>query len=270
MTLLQGRPAPHGWRPALPRAVASLHVASVVALLSIACAGAGLAAGEAPTHTAAPPLGGIVASSDRTAADEAEFPPRVVDERPSPTSRGGLRSQAQAPASPSAPTSPQLAFIQLAGPAAQASQASTGVPASVTIAQAILESDWGRATIDGANNYFGIKATNGPGPAGVVWAQTREFVGGVWTTVLAPFRAYNSMAESFVDHGRFLADNKRYAPAFEHKDDPREFARAIQQAGYATAPNYAQQLIALMDQYNLYRFDLPAEPEDRTTGSATS
>jgi len=173
----------------------------------------------------------------------AESPPEVV----------GARSPDQSLAA----MDPKAAFIETAASAAQTSQLATGVPASVTIAQAILESDWGRATIDGANNYFGIKATSGPGPAGVVWAQTEEFVGGAWQTVQAPFRAYHSMAESFLDHGRFLAESQRYARAFDFKDDARTFAQMIQQAGYATDPSYAQKLIGLMDKYDLYRFDLP-------------
>jgi flagellum-specific peptidoglycan hydrolase FlgJ len=201
------------------------------------------------------------------AANPDEFPP-LADRRKAsaeasgatiapPTTQGASATMGTAPANRGsvAATTAQRAFIEAAGAAAQASQRATGVPASVTVAQAILESDWGRSTIAGANNYFGIKATSGPGPAGVVWANTREFIGGAWTTVQAPFRAYHSMDESFVDHGLFLLKNPRYAPAFQHSDDPATFARLIHQAGYATAPTYADSLISLMDRYALYQFD---------------
>jgi flagellum-specific peptidoglycan hydrolase FlgJ len=165
-----------------------------------------------------------------------------------------LTATASAAASP---TGEQAKFIEEAGQAARASQDATGVPASVTVAQAILESDWGRSAIGPANNYFGIKAQSGPGPAGVVYANTVEFLNGAYVTVSAPFRAYNSMAESFIDHGRFLVQNSRYAPAFQFTNDPPAFARAIQQAGYATDPSYADKLIAIMDTYDLYRFNQP-------------
>lgn len=148
-------------------------------------------------------------------------------------------------------------FIQLAGEAARESERNTGVPASVTLAQAILESDWGKSTIGGANNFFGIKASSGPGPAGVVFASTKEFVNNAWVTVQAPFRAYNNMAESFTDHGRFFIENKRYSKALESRENPKAFAREIHKAGYATDPTYSDKLIKLMDNHNLYRFDLP-------------
>ena len=153
------------------------------------------------------------------------------------------------------PGSEQAKFIEEAGQAARSSQESTGVPASVTVAQAILESNWGKSSIGSANNYFGIKAHGKPGPAGVVNANTGEYVNGAYVTMNEPFRAYNSMAESFIDHGKFFVENSRYAPAFKVKDDPKAFARAVQQAGYATDPGYASKLISLMDTYDLYRFN---------------
>ena len=64
------------------------------------------------------------------------------------------------------------------------------------------------------------------------------------------------MAESFVDHGRFFLENARYAVAMRNTNDPRKFARLIQQAGYATDPSYADKLIRLMERYNLFAYDL--------------
>lgn len=151
---------------------------------------------------------------------------------------------------------PQDQFIKAIYPAAITSQNATGVPASVTIAQAILESYWGSSRLStDANNYFGIKADTQPGPAGVVWYDTWEVVNGKNVIEHLPFRAYHNLAESFIDHGQFFLQNPRYAGAMAVKNNAQAFARAINQAGYATDPAYASKLIALMDRYNLYQFD---------------
>ena len=132
-------------------------------------------------------------------------------------------------------------------------QRNTGVPASVTIAQAILESGWGKSSLAReANNFFGIKGT---GPAGYVIKPTKEYVNGRWITVNAKFKAYHNPQESFEDHARLIANNRRYSKAMENLNDPKQFARELQRAGYATDPNYANKLISIMDKYNLYQFD---------------
>jgi flagellum-specific peptidoglycan hydrolase FlgJ len=152
----------------------------------------------------------------------------------------------------------QAEFIQTAAQAARESQRATGVPASVTIAQAILESDWGLSQLSQqGQNYFGIKAQSLPGSAGVVWFNTWEVLNGRNVVQHEPFRAYASASDSFVDHGLFFIQNARYAAALAVRNDPREFARRINQAGYATDPNYAAKLIGLMDRFNLYAYDLP-------------
>jgi hypothetical protein len=148
------------------------------------------------------------------------------------------------------------AFIAFVGRHAQDAMAATGVPASVTIAQAILETGWGKHTIGDARNLFGIK---GKGPAGSIRVPTREFVDGKWITIQANFAKYNSFAESILEHARFLLRNKRYALAFKVKDDADAFARAIHKAGYATAPAYSTNLITLMKKYRLYSFDSRVE-----------
>ncbi|MBO0885292.1 MAG: glycoside hydrolase family 73 protein [Mycobacterium sp.] len=147
-------------------------------------------------------------------------------------------------------------FIDIVGAAARSSMQSTGVPASVTVAQAILESDWGRSRLARqGNNLFGIKALNGPGSDGVVTLATWEHLGGGDVIVQAPFRAYKTLEQSIDDHGKFFISNRRYSAALAVARDAKAFARAIQDAGYATDPNYANKLIGLMDKYNLYRFD---------------
>jgi flagellum-specific peptidoglycan hydrolase FlgJ len=149
-------------------------------------------------------------------------------------------------------------FIAAIGPAAQSSQKTTGVPASVTVAQAILESDWGRSALTRrADNLFGIKALgNATGPAGVVTLATWEHTpDGSDVLVQSPFKAYYTLEQSIDDHGKFFTNNRRYAAALAVASDPQAFAQAIQDAGYATDPSYASKLISLMDRYNLYRFD---------------
>ncbi|HEV7663645.1 MAG TPA: glucosaminidase domain-containing protein [Chloroflexota bacterium] len=151
---------------------------------------------------------------------------------------------------------PQEQFIGSIAEAAVESADRTGVPASVTIAQAILESYWGSSRLaHEANNYFGIKAQTKAGSAGSIWFDVWEVIGGRNVMQSQAFRAYKSIAESFVDHGLFFVENGRYGGAMAVRDDPRAFAREINRAGYATDPAYASKLIGLMDRYNLYRYD---------------
>ncbi|MBI4494517.1 MAG: glycoside hydrolase family 73 protein [Chloroflexi bacterium] len=161
-----------------------------------------------------------------------------------------------APAATSVASSKQEQFFETYAAAAIESMQSTGVPASVTLAQAALESAWGASRLARqANNFFGIKGSGKPGSAGVVWMNTWEVLQGRSITVRAPFRAYYSVAESFTDHGRLFIENWRYARAMAVSADPKAFAREIARAGYATDPSYAQKLTQLMDRYDLYRFD---------------
>jgi flagellum-specific peptidoglycan hydrolase FlgJ len=157
---------------------------------------------------------------------------------------------------PTLGNTPQEQFIASIAAAAVETADRTGVPASVTIAQAILESYWGSSRLAReANNYFGIKAQTRQGSAGTVWFDVWEVIGGRNVVRSEPFRAYNDIAESFVDHGRFFTENTRYAAAMAARADAQQFAREINRAGYATDPAYASKLIALMDRYNLYRYD---------------
>ena len=146
----------------------------------------------------------------------------------------------------------QKQFIEFVGKLAQSAMAATGVPASVTVAQAIVESGWGKHAIGSAKNLFGIK---GRGLLGSVRAQTREYVNGRYVTVEAEFAKYDSYEQSVTEHARFFLRNRRYARALAVRTDPDAFAREIAKAGYATAPNYADALIKLMRDNNLYRFD---------------
>jgi flagellum-specific peptidoglycan hydrolase FlgJ len=148
------------------------------------------------------------------------------------------------------------AFFAMAVGPAQASQKETGVPASVTLAQAILESGWGDNHMGNACNYFGIKAQ--PGQPSVTM-RTREVEGGKSVHIDAAFRRFASVEECFAAHGHFLRDNSRYAQAFQSTDG-ETFARAIAAAGYATDPKYADLLVEIIRENNLTQYDTGAEP----------
>jgi uncharacterized protein YraI len=149
-------------------------------------------------------------------------------------------------------------FVAWAAWYAQQTKATYRVPAAVTIAQAILESGWGRSglTRDG-NSYFGMKCFGTPGPtaAGCRSYPTSECANGSCSATTASFRVYDSVLASFEDHSRALATLVRYRGAFAYANDPDRFATAIADAGYATSPTYAQDLIRVMREHQLYRFD---------------
>lgn len=149
------------------------------------------------------------------------------------------------------------AFIESIVPGAQLAHELHGVPASVTIAQAILESAWGnsRLTKEGCN-LFGIKSSKG-WTGGTIMKNTAEYINGKRVIVKAPFRRYDSLADSIEDHAVFLVKNKRYAKAFLCKDGC-SFADAIAKCGYATDPAYSALLISLIRQHHLDRYDLRA------------
>jgi flagellar protein FlgJ len=163
----------------------------------------------------------------------------------------------QAP--PTIPRGGNQGFINAHAPAAQAGDRATGVPASVTLAQAILESGWGRGALAREDhNLFGMKCFGSPGDHAIGCRDYATFecspTGGCFD-MNATFRAYADVEDSYRDHGDLLANWSRYATAMKHADDPRRFAREIHKAGYATDPKYADKLIGIMDDYDLYRFD---------------
>lgn len=141
-------------------------------------------------------------------------------------------------------------FLQYA-PAAQAEERRSGIPASITLAQAALESGYGSSAI--CNNFFGIKAEAGySGPS--CSATTHEEYGGQILTVQANFRKYDSAEQSFADHSDFLLENSIYRNALS-KTNPYEFANELQRAGYATDSQYANKLKAIIRGQNLTSLD---------------
>ncbi len=122
-----------------------------------------------------------------------------------------------------------------------------GIPASITLAQGILESGSGKGTLAvKANNHFGIKCHDWKGKKVYHDDDRRQEC----------FRKYKSANKSFRDHSEFLAYRKRYAKLFQlDKDDYKGWAKELRRAGYATDKRYPQKLIALIDRYELYKFD---------------
>jgi flagellar protein FlgJ len=142
-------------------------------------------------------------------------------------------------------------FVSRMLPAAQRASQASGVPAQLIMAQAALESGWGKREIradDGKSsfNLFGIKADKS-WKRPVVEATTTEYVNGVAQKIQAKFRAYSSYEESFTDYARFLTSNPRYANVLATQD-PAEAAHGLQRAGYATDPQYGGKLVRLMKQ----------------------
>jgi flagellum-specific peptidoglycan hydrolase FlgJ len=156
-------------------------------------------------------------------------------------------------------TAQQKEFLGTVAAAARTSQRRYGVPASVVIAQAVLETGWGTSELARtARNYFGM--TCGPNGGGPI--ATGCFVGtdrvcdrnGCWPSA-ASFRVYRTMADSFADHGRQLKTNRRYKSAYKARSKPATFVKRMARAGYATDPGYAQRVIAIMNKYKLSRYN---------------
>lgn len=145
-------------------------------------------------------------------------------------------------------------FIDKIAPLAMADAQITQILPSLTIAQALLESNSGNSTLTTqANALFGIKAAGSW--RGKVWdGRTTEYYNGQKTTITAGFRAYDSWADSILDHSMLLTNNKRYSKVIGEKDY-KKACQAIAAAGYATDPSYASKLINLIETYGLNQYD---------------
>lgn len=151
---------------------------------------------------------------------------------------------------PSLQPSLQQDFVQQLTPYAVQASRETGVPVQLMLGQAALESGWGRREIrmaDGGNSYnlFGIKAS-GNWNGKVAEVMTTEYHDGVPGKQVEKFRAYDSYAEAFKDYANLLRSNPRYASVVQEGQGSAEAAHALQRAGYATDPNYADKLVKVM------------------------
>lgn len=150
-------------------------------------------------------------------------------------------------------------FIRGLVDAAKENQRTTGIPASVAIGMAALETGWGRSSMaqPPINSYFSIKCgTSTPHANGCVDVPSYEYdkQGNRYLQV-SSFRTYATVGHSLLDFGRLLTTASRYAPAFQHRNNPDEFVRAVRRAGYATDPQYAETVIGIMKKYQLYQYD---------------
>lgn len=141
-------------------------------------------------------------------------------------------------------------FAQSLHPHAASAAQALGVNTEVLLAQAALETGWGekiirRADGSSSHNYFGIKA--GPGWRGeFVQVPTTEYVDGRAISVKARFRAYPDAAAAFADYAKFIQQNPRYQQALAQAADSQAYASQLANAGYATDPDYASKIIAIM------------------------
>lgn len=144
--------------------------------------------------------------------------------------------------------SPQEQYIKKWAPTAVKEMYRSGVPASITLAQGLLESRWGQSALAAeGNNHFGIKCHNDW--KGKTMKVDDDAKGEC-------FRVYDSAQESFQDHSDFLRYRDRYKFLFDLKPtDYKGWAYGLKKAGYATAPTYAESLIKYIEKYKLYEYD---------------
>lgn len=169
-----------------------------------------------------------------------------------------VRSRVQTPLAPgkSAFTSNDE-FVATMLPLAKDAAARIGVDPTVLVAQAALETGWGKSIMrqsDGSSshNLFGIKAQGGwQGPE--ARAITSEFRDGQMVKETADFRSYDSYASSFHDLVSFLQNNSRYQATLKSADNPEQFVKELQKAGYATDPGYASKISHIAKQMKSYQ-----------------
>ncbi len=146
-------------------------------------------------------------------------------------------------------------FVRAVLPEARRAARALGVDPRVLVAQSALETGWGQSILSdhagrSSHNLFNIKA-------GSYWegrsvgVTTLEFSNGIAQRQRARFRAYGSFAESFADYVALLKTQPRYAAALANADDPARFMRSLQQAGYATDPEYARKVMDLLNDATL-------------------
>lgn len=153
-------------------------------------------------------------------------------------------------------------FVKLFGPIAREDMRRSGIPASVTLAQAALETGWGKTAHADFRNLFGIK---GSGDAGSKVVNTHEVYDGVSVKKKDAFAQYSSYLASIEAHSKYLLNAKRksglnglrYGEALTHIFEPNLFAYLLREGGYATSTSYGAKLVGLMRSNDLYRYDLP-------------
>lgn len=202
-------------------------------------------------------LGRATSATDAASPTGAQVDASLETLRQVLLARQAAKTAAAAPAAAGAGDSQAAAatgdnrdFVNKIWPQAQAAAASLGVPAQFLVAQAALESGWGRSEIrsaDGSPSYnlFGIKAGRGWQGA-TTEVQTTEYVNGVAQASREKFRVYGSYAEAFNDYASLMRSSPRFAGVIGQQDGT-QFATALQGAGYATDPMYADKLSRIIN-----------------------
>ena len=168
------------------------------------------------------------------------------------TGRGQEASATPKTQAPTPVASSKDDFLRTMRPHAEQAAREIGVDPDALLAQAALETGWGRSMPCNAQgecsfNLFGIKAGSQWSGA-TVNVPTLEFESGIPVRKVERFRAYDSPADSFRDYAALIRDSSRYASARGAGDNVEAFASALQQGGYATDPNYAQKIAAVADE----------------------
>jgi len=146
-------------------------------------------------------------------------------------------------------------FIQSILPLAVKTQRETALPSVIMIAQAALETGYGKNILKDSRsgkssyNLFNIK---GEGPAGSILVSTLEYHGEKLIKVDSYFRAYHSYQESFNDYASFILRTSRYEPAVAVANSPEKYAGKLQECGYATDPKYAEKLLNIVKERSLF------------------
>jgi flagellar protein FlgJ len=149
-------------------------------------------------------------------------------------------------------------FIEQLYPVAQEAAARLGIDPKALLAQAAIETGWGQHMIhntsgQNSHNLFGIKADRRwQGDRAMV--NTIEFDQGVPATKKAPFRVYDSFADSMQDYVGFVKQNPRYEEAVKQSQSPQDYFSELQKAGYATDPDYAKKVLSVLDGEQLKRY----------------
>ncbi len=148
----------------------------------------------------------------------------------------------------------KTSFVQDMWPHAEEAGQLLGVDPRHLIAQAALETNWGRSMPQDSagncsNNLFGIKSP-GDWNGAAVTSATKEFLGGAVTNTSAQFKAYATPAQSFQDYVALLRNNPRYSSALNTGSDVTAFASGLQRGGYATDPDYASKIAAVANKVN--------------------
>jgi flagellum-specific peptidoglycan hydrolase FlgJ len=149
----------------------------------------------------------------------------------------------------------QILYIKSHLPLAIKEQLRSGIPVSIKLAQAFIESKGGTSVLaNRANNHFGIKCKSyWTGPRYFYTDDDRDVDGNL---VPSCFRMYDSAKDSFKDHSDFLMHSDRYNELFTYeKSDYMKWANGLSKCGYATDPNYANKLIEVIEKYALQRYD---------------